>query len=96
MRINYNKVEDYRRALEEAKRIVARHYAIADAKLKSAKFSGEMIEDEDYTLFLAWQLLSVLVRTQELTCSPDEFEDEDDEIGFESDFDLDDDTEEED
>ena len=90
MRINYNKVEDYRRALEEAKRIVAMHYAIADARLKSCKAAGDMIEDEDYTSFLAWQLLSVLVRTQELTCNPDDFEDEDDDNGicFEEDFDI--------
>jgi hypothetical protein len=91
MRINYNKVEDYKRALEEAKRIVASHYAVADAKLKSSKVAGEMIEDDDYTSFLAWQLLSVLVRTQELTCDPDDFteEDEDNGIDFEGDFDID-------
>lgn len=95
MRINYNKVSDYRKALEESKRIVASNYAIADARLKSAKAAGEMIEDDDYTSFLAWQLLSVLVRTQELTCDPDDFEDEDyDDIGFEEDFDIDLDDEE--
>jgi hypothetical protein len=95
MRINYNKVSDYRKALEESKRIVASNYAIADARLKSAKAAGEMIEDDDYTSFLAWQLLSVLVRTQELTCDPDDFEDEDyDDVGFEEDFDIDLDDEE--
>lgn len=95
MRINYNKVEDYRRALEEAKRIVARHYAIVDARLKSCKIAGDVIEDDDYTSFLAWQLLSVLVRTQELTCNPEDFEDEDydDGICFEDDFDIDDEKE---
>lgn len=90
MRINYTRVEDYRIALEGAKKLVAQNYAIADAKMKSAKFAGDMITDEIYALFLAWQLLSVLVRTQELTCSPDDFENEDPEIIFEEDFDLDD------
>lgn len=95
MRINYNKTEDYRKALEEAKRIVASHYAIVDARLKSCKIAGDIIEDDDYTSFLAWQLLSVLVRTQELTCDPDDFsdEDEDSEICFDEDFDIDDDEE---
>jgi len=104
MRINYNKVSDYRKALEESKRIVASNYAIADARLKSAKAARDIIEDDDYTSFLAWQLLSVLVRTQELTCDPDDFEDEsyeddDDDndgggVGFEEDFDIDLDDEE--
>lgn len=95
MRINYSKLSDYRKALEEAKRIVASSYAIADARLKSAKMAGEMINDEDYASFLAWQLLSVLVRTQELTCDPDDLVDDDDNgIGFEGDFDIDLDDEE--
>jgi hypothetical protein len=53
--------------------------------------AGEMIEDADYASFLAWQLLSVLVRTQELTCDPDDLidDDDDDGIGFEGDFDID-------
>jgi hypothetical protein len=91
MRINYSKLADYRKALEEAKRIVASNYAIADARLKSSKIAGEMIEDADYASFLAWQLLSVLVRTQELTCDPDDLidDDDDDGIGFEGDFDID-------
>jgi hypothetical protein len=50
-----------------------------------------VIEDCDYESFLAWQLLSVLVRTQELTCDPDDLidDDDDDGIGFEGDFDID-------
>jgi len=91
MRINYSKLSDYRKALEEAKRIVASNYAIADARLKSAKMARLIIEDCDYASFLAWQLLSVLVRTQELTCDPDDLidDDDDDGIGFEGDFDID-------
>lgn len=91
MIINYTRLEDYKIALEEAKKIVARSYAIADAKLKSSKFAGEMIEDGVYASFLAWQLLSVLVRTQELTCNPENMDDDDNEIIFEGDMDLDDD-----
>lgn len=98
MRINYTKLADYRKALEESKRIVASNYAIADARLKSLKMAGELIEDADYTSFLAWQLLSVLVRTQELQCDPDDLVDDDNGddggIGFEGDFDIDLDDEE--
>lgn len=101
MRINYDKLEDYKIALEGAKKIVATNYAIVDAKLKSTKIAGELIDDELYASFLSWQLLSVLVRTQELTCDPenmedldeDDSEDEDNNIEFDFDFDLDDEEE---
>jgi len=77
MQINYSRKEDYIKALEGAKKVVAQRYAIAEAKLLAAKASGECISDELYEEFLTWQLLSVLVRNQEVFYNPDDLEETD-------------------
>ncbi len=77
MRINYTSKADYIAALEGAKILVAQKFAIADAKLLAAKAAGELISDELYAEFLAWQLLSVLVRNQEVFYNPEDLEEDD-------------------
>lgn len=77
MQINYNSKADYITALEGAKKVVAQKYAIMEAKLVAAKAAGECISDELYAEFLAWQLLSVLVRNQEVFYNPEDLEEED-------------------
>jgi len=77
MQINYNSKADYIMALERAKKIVAQKYAIMEARLVAAKTAGDIISDELYAEFLAWQLLSVLVRNQEVFYNPDDLEEED-------------------
>ena len=77
MQINYNSKADYIMALEGAKKTVAQKYAIMEAKLVAAKASGECISDELYAEFLTWQLLSVLVRNQEVLYNPEDLEEDD-------------------
>jgi len=77
MQINYNSKADYIMALERAKKIVAQKYAIMEARLVAAKTAGDIISDDLYAEFLAWQLLSVLVRNQEVFYNPDDLEEED-------------------
>ena len=77
MRINYTSKADYIKALEGAKILVAQKFAIAEAKLLVAKAAGELISDELYAEFLAWQLLSVLVRNQEVFYNPEDLEEDD-------------------
>jgi hypothetical protein len=79
MEINYTTYKDYLNALEGAKKIVAQKFAIADAKIRAAKLSGELVSDEIYEEYLTWQLLSALVRTQELLYSADDLIDDEDE-----------------
>jgi len=77
MQINYNSKADYIMALEKAKKIVAQKYAIMEARLVATKTAGEIISDKLYAEFLAWQLLSVLVRNQEIFYNPDDLEEDD-------------------
>jgi len=77
MKINYNHKADYIMALEGAKKIVAHKYALIEARLVATKTAGEIISDELYAEFLAWQLLSVLVRNQEVFYNPDDLEEND-------------------
>ena len=78
MEIHYTKFKDYIKALEGAKKIVAQKFAIADAKIRAAKLSGELVTDEAYEDFLTWQLLSALVRTQELLHGAEDLIDDED------------------
>ena len=78
MHIHYYKRDDYIKALEGAKKIVAQKFAIAEAKLAAARAAEECISDEIYEEYLTWQLLSVLVRNQELFFDPDGIEEGDD------------------
>jgi hypothetical protein len=77
MQINYNSKADYIMALEGAKKLVAQKYAIIEARLVATKAAGELISDELYTEFLTWQLLSVLVRNQEVFYNPEDLEEDD-------------------
>jgi len=79
MEINYTTYKDYSTALEGAKKIVAQKFAIADAKIRAAKLSGGLVSDEIYEEYLTWQLLSALVRTQELLYNVDDLIDDEDE-----------------
>lgn len=79
MRINYNSKDDYIKALEGAKILVAQKFAITEAKLLAAKAAGDLISDKLYAEFLAWQLLSVLVRNQEVYYNPEDLKEDDDE-----------------
>lgn len=79
MEITYTKYKDYLKALDGAKKIVAQKFAIADARIRAAKLAGELVSDEIYEEFLTWQLLSALVRTQELLYSAEDLIDDEDE-----------------
>jgi len=92
MFIHYYKGEDYKKAVEGAKRIVAVNYAKADATLKSSKVAGELISDEVYEEFLVWQLLMILLRNQEVSHGPDDMDD-DEELYLETDDEEEDDDE---
>jgi hypothetical protein len=78
MEINYTTFRDYRIALEGAKKIVAQRFAIADAKIRAAKLAGDLVSDKIYEEFLTWQLLSALVRTQELLYDAEDLIDDED------------------
>jgi hypothetical protein len=77
MQISYNSKADYIMALEGAKILVAQKFAVAEAKILAAKAAGDLISDEIYAEFLTWQLLSVLVRNQEVFYNPDDLEEDD-------------------
>jgi hypothetical protein len=77
MHIHYYKKDDYLKAMEGAKKIVAQKFAISEAKMSAAKAAGECIPDEVYEEYLTWQLLSILVRNQEMFFDPDAEEDND-------------------
>jgi hypothetical protein len=78
MHIHYYKKDDYLKALEGAKKIVAQKFAIAEARMAATQAAGECISDEIYEEFLTWQLLSILVRNQETFFDPDDVEENDD------------------
>jgi hypothetical protein len=66
MELLYSKYADYVTAIERAKMLVAQKFALVEATLAAAKLSGELISDELWAEYCTWQLLSAMVRTQEL------------------------------
>jgi hypothetical protein len=78
MHIHYYKKDDYLKAMNGAKKVVAQKFAIAEAKMAAARAAGECISDAVYEEYLTWQLLSILVRNQEMFFDPDEEQNNDD------------------